>query len=56
MQVLLLSKGRNFVSTCNSIVEIKLKLKLEAFGRIFDYSVFFVGRICIRNVRTQICF
>ena len=33
-EISLLSKGLNFVPTCNNIDKAKLKMKLEAFGRM----------------------
>ena len=33
-EISLLSKGLNFVPTCNNIDKAKLKMELEAFGRM----------------------
>ena len=40
-EISLLSKGLNFVPTCNNIDKAKLKMKLEAFGRMLRLKLYF---------------
>ena len=37
-EISLLSKGLNFVPTCNNIDKAKLKMELEAFGRMLRFK------------------
>ena len=40
-EISLLSKGLNFVPTCNNVDKAKLKMELEAFGRMLRLKLHF---------------
>ena len=53
-EISLLSKGLNFVPTCNNIDKAKLKMELEAFGRMLKKKRN-ICDICITNMYVCIC-